>query len=146
MNLKNYSIGQLAKKSGCKVQTIRYYENINLIPEPMRSEGNQRIYSRDDLDRLIFVRHSRALGFSIEDIRQLIYLTEDSKKSCDTVDKITSLHLQEVNNRITKLTALKNELERMIKRCKGGKIDDCQIIAVLANHELCVVDDHENPA
>lgn len=128
------SIGHLAEKSGCKVQTIRYYEKIGLMPEPHRSEGNQRRYGPTHVARLAFIRHGRELGFSLDAIRDLLALSDEPDHSCEHVDRIARTHLREVQSKIDLLTALKAELERMIFQCRGDRIADCRVIEVLSDH------------
>ena len=111
----------------------------------MRSQSNQRIYEQSDLNRLMFIRHGRDLGFSVNAIRQFLDLSDVPDRPCEEADQLARLHLQDVENRLIRLTALKSELERMISNCKGGQLADCQIIAVLANHSYCLADDHNNP-
>jgi len=136
------SIGQLAATSGCKVQTIRYYEQIGLIDEPPRTAGQQRRYPPAAAERLIFIRHSRRLGFSLEAIRELLSLTEQPFHSCADADRIARRQLAQVEQNIAQLEALRQELKRMIKQCKGDKIADCRVIEVLADHAQCVTDSH----
>lgn len=131
------SIGEAARQSGVKVPTIRYYEQIGLLPAPHRLENNRRLYEPADLRRLAFIRHSRELGFGIEAIRTLVSLQETPSHSCTTADAIAKLHLAEVNQRIRSLSALRDELEAMIERCKHGRIAECRVIEVLANHGEC---------
>lgn len=135
-----FTIGHLAKTSGCKVQTIRYYEQIGLIPVPVRSSGNQRLYGPTHIDRLRFIRHSRELGFSLSAIRELLGLADDPEQPCATVDLIARAHRDDVDKRIAVLTALKGELERMIRECDGGKIAECRIIETLSDHSKRVSD------
>lgn len=139
-----FTIGHLARESGCKVQTIRYYEQIGLMPQPVRSAGNQRIYRSAHVDRLAFIRHSRELGFPLDAIRELLNLIDDPNRSCETADRIARAQLQEVNRRIVRLTALKAEFERMIGQCGGGRVADCRVIEVLADHShaKCLDPDH----
>ena len=139
---RHYSIGQMAKAGHCKVQTLRYYEQIGLLPAPARSEGNQRIYSQGHRDRLGFIRHSRELGFSLERIREILALSDDPSHSCEEVDLIARRHLQEVESRIKRLQSMRKELKRMIHQCDGKQVADCQIIEILSNHALCLVDQH----
>lgn len=131
-----YYIGDLAFQTGCKVQTIRYYEQIGLLPAPQRTAGNQRIYRSTHADRLAFIRHSRELGFPLESIRALLALSDDPNRSCEQADRIARAHLQDVDARIESLAVLKNELERMIRQCRRGKIDECRVIEVLAASHL----------
>ena len=140
------SIGALSRETGCKVQTIRYYEQIGLMPAPDRTEGNQRRYDQSHLDRLSFIRHSRDLGFPLEAIRELLSLTDSPEKSCDAADGIAKAQLIEVERRIARLESLKAELERMVEQCRGGSIADCRVIEVLADHDHCLADDHQAPA
>ena len=132
------SIGQLSGTTGCKVETIRYYERIGLMPEPARSEGNQRRYTRTHEQRLGFIRHARELGFSLDSIRELLSMADDPGAACDTVDRIAREHLQQVQSRIARLRALEEELQRMLSRCQGGKVDDCRILEMLSDHSLCM--------
>ncbi|MBF0194249.1 MAG: helix-turn-helix domain-containing protein [Magnetococcales bacterium] len=135
-------IGQLAKASSCKVQTIRYYEQIGLLPKPLRSAGNQRVYLPDHLDRLVFIRHCRALGFSLDQIRKLLHLAGDSKKSCSEVDEIAQVHLVEVEEKIKNLEGLRKELKRIINGCKVDRVDQCKILKALGDHGQCLAKEH----
>ncbi|MHB8886324.1 MAG: MerR family transcriptional regulator [Methylovirgula sp.] len=145
MSQKEFTIGQLAAQTGCKVQTIRYYEQIGLIPETARTSGNQRRYGRWHLERLAFIRHSRELGFPLDTIRELLSLVDDPERSCEAADRMASRHLDQVKNRIIRLGALKAELERMIVQCRGGRIANCRVIEVLADHALCEGEHHSVP-
>ena len=137
------TIGKLGQATGVKVPTIRYYEQIGLLPEPERSSGNQRLYSRHAQERLAFIRHARELGFSLEAIRDLLSLSDRPDQSCAAADVIARQQLTAVERRIERLTALKGELERMIVQCAGGSIADCRVIEVLGDHSLCATD-HEH--
>lgn len=138
-----FTIGELSERTGCKVQTIRYYEQIGLMPAPGRTGGNQRRYSPPHLERLAFIRHSRELGFSLDAIRELLDLTDDPDRTCAVADRIARRQLQQVESRIARLQALKSEFRRMIKQCRGGRIADCRVIGVLADHGQCLHEDHE---
>ena len=133
--MKDYAIGQLAKAGGCKVQTIRYYEEIGLLPAPPRSAGGQRVYGQPHMDRLVFVRHARQLGFPLDAIRELLTVTDDPHQPCAAIDAIAKAHLAEVDSRIARLEALREELARMIDQCRGGRVGDCRIIEALADHQ-----------
>lgn len=130
------SIGQLSKRTGVKIPTIRYYEQMGLIAAPERSEGNQRRYTKEGLSRLSFIRHSRDLGFSIEDIRGLLELSQHPEKPCHDAHSIAVQHLEDVQGRIAKLRRLERELKR-ISKCEAGNIADCAVIETLADHGLC---------
>jgi len=131
------TIGRVAAATGCKVQTIRYYEEIGILPPPDRSAGNQRIYQQDHIDRLIFIRHARELGFPLAAIKSLLSLGDDPDQSCQAADAIAKDQLAQVEQRIARLQALQGELKRMIEQCKGGQISDCRVIEVLGDHGLC---------
>lgn len=144
MTKTEFSIGHLSRQTGCKVTTIRYFEQIGLLPEPRRSTGNTRVYDQTHLDRLAFIRHCRELGFTQSAVRELLDLTDHPDQSCEAVTTIASTHLDTVNQRIRKLTALKSELEHMIATCRGGQIAQCRIVEILADHSHahCVTDGH----
>lgn len=142
---RGFTIGRLAEQTGCKVQTVRYYEQIGLLRTPERSEGNQRLYTQADIDRLAFIRHSRALGFPLDAIRDLLKLADEPNQSCKAADTIARAQLSQVQRRIEQLQALKTELERMIEQCRHGKISDCRVIEVLSDHSHCVGEDHIGP-
>ena len=139
------TIGKLAKETGCKVQTIRYYEQIGMLPPAMRTAGNQRVYREEDLKRLAFIRHARELGFNLDAIRELLSLSDDPDHSCEDADAIAKSQLIEVEHRIARLQSLKGELENMIQQCKGGKISSCRVVEVLSDHSLCLEHDHQHP-
>ena len=134
---KTFSIGQLAKECGCKVQTLRYYEEIGLIPAPGRNTGNQRVYSEDHRKRLNFIRHSRQLGFSLDQIRQILALTDNPNQPCDQVNTIAKTHLDDVSSKIARLQDMQIELQRMVSECCADRVADCRIVEALSNHSLC---------
>lgn len=125
-------IGGLARETGVKVPTIRYYESIGLLPRPPRSAGNRRLYDASALDRLRFIRHARELGFEVEAIRELLALAEQRQRSCAKVDALAREHLEAITSRIERLTALKVELESMIRACAKGRIAHCRILNTLS--------------
>jgi DNA-binding transcriptional MerR regulator len=128
------TIGRLARATGCKVPTIRYYEKIGLLPEPTRSSGNTRQYGASHLARLGFIQHCRELGFPQAAIRELLELSDHPDQSCEAVTDIARSHLSEVNRRIARLVALRAELEGMIDNCSGGRIEKCHIVEALADY------------
>ncbi|KEO55038.1 MerR family transcriptional regulator [Thioclava pacifica DSM 10166] len=134
------SIGELARRTGTKVQTIRYYEQIGLMPEPGRTAGGQRRYGDAELDRLSFIRHARQLGFSLDAIRELLDLSDNPDRPCDEANAIAARQLQEVELRIVRLEALKQELARMVQECSGGRTADCRVLHVLKDHTECLTD------
>lgn len=125
-------IGELAKATETKVETIRYYEQSGLLPSPARTHGNYRNYGPDHLARLSFIRRARDLGFSIEQVRALLDLSDDRARDCATVDHIAREHLREVDRKLADLTALRRELSAVIASCGGGTVGECRIIEALA--------------
>lgn len=138
--MREYSIGELSSHTGVKVPTIRYYEDIGLMPDPPRTGGGQRRYSTRARDRLGFIAHAREMGFSLDAIRSLIDLSEHPDKPCDGADKIAAERLDDVNRRIARLTRLKGELELMLDNHCSGIAADCRIIEVLSDHSHCAAD------
>jgi DNA-binding transcriptional MerR regulator len=132
------SIGTLSRRTGTKVQTIRYYEQIGLMREPGRSEGGQRRYHEADLDRLAFIRHARQLGFALDAIRELLAMADEPQRSCADADSIARRQLVQVEQRILRLEALRTELERMIAQCYGERVADCRVLEVLRDHSECL--------
>ncbi|KXF77446.1 MerR family transcriptional regulator [Paramesorhizobium deserti] len=129
----DFSIGELSRRTGVKVPTIRYYEQIGLLPSPPRTEGQQRRYGKDAVSRLAFIRHARELGFELDAIRALLSLQDNPDQSCAAADTIAKDRLVEVERRIAALTALRTELRRMIDECACGRVAECRVIETLAD-------------
>ena len=134
------SIGKLSQLADVKIPTIRYYEKIGLLSQPMRSDGNQRRYAKRELERLSFIRHARDLGLSIEAIRELIELSNHPEMPCVDADRIARQHLNQVKQRITLLRNLETELERIVAGCDANQIGECYVIKSLADHTLCQIE------
>jgi Cu(I)-responsive transcriptional regulator len=130
-------IGELSKATGTNIETIRYYERIGLLPAPARTDANYRSYGPDHRSRLSFVRHSRELGFTIEEIRSLLDLSDHPDRDCGEADRIASTHLEQVEAKIAQLSALRDELTRIVGRCRGGAAADCRVIEALGDHGQC---------
>jgi DNA-binding transcriptional MerR regulator len=137
-----YAIGAAAKLTGIKVPTIRYYESIGLLAEPTRTQARRRVYDGAAISRLKFIRHARELGFEIEQIRRLLELAGEPQRSCGEVDRIAKAHLADIDSRIARLTALREEMEHMISECAQGQVCECRILEVLSNHNYCRHDMH----
>jgi len=136
-----FSIGELSKRTGVKVPTIRYYEQMGLITPLERTEGNQRRYGKPELEQLGFIKHGRELGFSIDAISSLIALHDHPDRTCAEATEIAQSQLADVRAKIAKLTALETELTRLAKACDGdGIAGDCNVLAALADHQLCAAD------
>jgi len=125
-------IGELARSTDTKVETIRYYERIGILPAPARTAGNYRAYGPAHLNRLSFIRRSRDLGFSLDQVRALLGLADQRDRSCEAVDAIAREHLAEVDRRLADLWALRRELDSMISQCGCGIVADCRIIEALS--------------
>ena len=127
------TIGNLAKAAGTQVVTIRYYEQVGLLPPPQRTAGNYRIYQPAHLDRLRFIRRCRELGFTLDQVRDLLHLSSQANEACGDVDRITADHLAAIEQKIADLRRLADELRRISRRCQGdGRIADCQIVQALS--------------
>jgi Cu(I)-responsive transcriptional regulator len=125
-------IGELGAATGTKAETIRYYEQMGLMPPPARSVSNYRSYGSEHLQRLAFIRRARDLGFPLDQVRELLSLADDRERSCEAVDEIARSHLAIVKRKRVELKALGDELERLIGQCRHGRIAECRIIEALA--------------
>ncbi len=126
-------IGELARRSGCHVETIRYYERIKLLPLPARSAGHYRLYDLDDIRRLTFIRRARELGFTLEEVRALLALsTHDGRAACAEVRQLTAGHLSEVRAKIADLKAMEKVLANAVQRCDAGEVPGCPLIDALS--------------
>jgi DNA-binding transcriptional MerR regulator len=127
------TIGKLAKATGTKVVTVRYYEQAGLLPLPPRTPGNYRAYGADHLHRLRFIRRCRDLGFTLDQVRDLLRLSSQEDQPCGEVNRISAEHLTEIEQKIADLTRLADELRRINGRCQGGGvIANCRIIEALS--------------
>lgn len=143
-----FSIGDLATRTGTKVETVRYYEKAGLIPSAARTAGNHRAYTLAHVERLAFIRHSRELGFALDSIRAMLSVADDPERPCAEVDAIAREHLTAVRERIARLRALEAELSRMVEACGRGRVAECRIIGVLADqtHAHCLTSEHGGSA
>jgi DNA-binding transcriptional MerR regulator len=126
------TIGQLGRATDTKIETIRYYEKIGLLPAPERTSGNYRSYAAEHLERLGFIRRARELGFSIEDVRELLKLAAHGEKPCEQVDQLVGRHLATTEQKIEALKRLRHELRDTLASCKGGRIAECRVIQALS--------------
>jgi len=127
-----FSIGQLATQTGCKVPTIRYYEGIGLLGEAPRTDGGHRVYGNDEVHRLTFIRRSRDLGFSLDAIRSLLDLAQNRDRSCAEVDIIASEHLEEIADKLSHLSAMREALQELLEQCRHTTIVECRVIDALS--------------
>lgn len=126
------SIGALAQATGTKVETVRYYERSGLMPAPTRTGGNYRAYKRAHLDRLSFIRRARELGFSLDEVRELLRVSDQPDAPCEEVDRIARAHLEAIERKIADLAALGAELRQLIGQCQHGTVAECRVIEALA--------------
>lgn len=127
-NTRAYGIGAMSRETGVNIETIRYYEKIDLMPDPGRTSGGNRQYSHDHLKRLSFIRHGRDLGFGIEEIRALLGMVDQQGVSCGEVHQMTIEHLTSVRVKIASLQVLERALEEMASECARGDVPDCPIL------------------
>jgi Cu(I)-responsive transcriptional regulator len=127
-----FTIGHLARATGTKVETVRYYERIGLLAAPGRTQGNYRAYGTEALSRLSFIRRARDLGFSIDQVRELLDLAAQGQRDCGSVDAMATGHLAEIDRKLADLAALRRELSTLISSCRGGTMSDCRILEALA--------------
>lgn len=128
--------GELAVRIGCNIETIRYYEQAGLLPPPPRSQAGHRLYGRELVKRLNFVRRSRELGFSLEEIRSLLGLVDGGTYTCAEVRDRTLQHAAEVRHKIADLRRLERSLKTMAAQCSGDTVPKCPIIDVLWREPL----------
>jgi MerR family mercuric resistance operon transcriptional regulator len=126
-----FTIGSLSRGTGCKIETIRYYERIGLLPKPPRSQGGHRLYEEAHLKRLTFIRRSRELGFTLHEVRGLLRLVDGGSYTCAEVKALTLDHVAEVRHKLADLRKVKRVLEEMAAECDGGEVPECPIIDAL---------------
>ncbi|MDI1366401.1 MAG: helix-turn-helix domain-containing protein [bacterium] len=126
------SIGQLAKASDVKIPTIRFYEEIGLLPQAERAANDRRIYGEAAIRRLAFIRHARQLGFSVDAIRDLLDLSDNPDRHCGAANRLAAQQLQDVEAKIAQLETLRGELRRMVDAACLGQAADCRVIEALA--------------
>jgi MerR family transcriptional regulator, mercuric resistance operon regulatory protein len=124
------SIGTLSRRTGVHIETVRYYEKIGLLPPPPRTEGGHRLYSDDQLKRLTFIRRSRELGFTLDEIRNLLGLVEGGY-TCGEVRNAALTHLKDIRRKIADLRRMERTLAETASRCEGGDAPECAIMDAL---------------
>jgi DNA-binding transcriptional MerR regulator len=138
------SIGQLAKAADVKVPTIRFYEQIGLLPLPDRTPSDRRTYEPPAVRRLAFVKHARQLGFGLDAIRTLLDLADHPERACGDANALAEEQLEAVEAKIAQLDALRAELKRMVSARCSGPAAACRVIEALGDHGLCA-QDHKEP-
>lgn len=124
-------IGALSERTGCKIETIRFYEKAGIIQPAGRSRAGHRIYTVEHEKRLSFVRKARSLGFSLDEVRQLLRMVDETGHTCDEVRSAAEAHLRQVRERVADLRTIERVLAGMVKSCRGGDIPDCPVVEAL---------------
>ena len=128
---ENISIGELSKHSGVNIETIRYYERIKMLPAPSRTANGRRVYGPAEKRTLAFIRRSRDLGFTLEEIRALLALGGPERATCADVHKIAGAHLANVRKKLTDLVKLEDILAETVAQCSDGANPDCPVLDIL---------------
>ncbi|MGB6397642.1 MAG: helix-turn-helix domain-containing protein [Bradyrhizobium sp.] len=128
---ENLPIGELSKRSDVNIETIRYYERIKLLPAPPRTASGRRVYGSMDLRILVFVRRSRELGFSLDEIRALLRLGGPERAACREVREIAKHHLEDIRSKLHDLKKLERLLATTLSRCSGRTAPDCPVLDIL---------------
>lgn len=126
-------IGELARRTGCNVETIRYYEKVGMLAPPMRTEGGYRLYRADDVRRLSFIRRARELGFLPEEVRAMLRLSDEQTQPCAEVKEVAMSHLADVRSKIADLRTMEAALEILVAKCEAGLSSSCPLIETLSN-------------
>lgn len=124
-------IGELSRRTGCNIETIRYYERIAVLPTPARSAGRYRVYDTADVRRLAFIRRARELGFTLDEVRALLGLAAD-ESACADVRELAEKHLAAVRAKIADLQAMEHVLADAVRHCAAGEMPGCPIIDALS--------------
>ena len=126
-----------AKKAGVNVETVRYYERIGLLPQPQRLESGYRMYTNDDVIRLQFIRHAKELGFTLNEIRELLTLRVDSKCNCDDVRMRAEDKIRDISQKIEHLQRIREVLNQLVSACKLRKqTTDCPILEAIEKEKF----------
>ena len=125
------TIGASSKQTGCHIETVRYYERIGVLFKPPRTEGGHRLYGKEQIKRLMFVRRSRELGFSLGEIRTLLKLVDGKQYTCREVKALMEEHLGDIKKKISDLKRLQKTLADISSQCEGGMVPECPIIDAL---------------
>ncbi len=131
MSNDRLTIGKVAEQTGCHIETIRYYEKEDLLPPPGRSAGGHRLYTSDLIERLVFIRRSRELGFSMQEIRELLSVVDGRQVSCERVKNLADTHLKDIRSKISDLRRMETTLKELSNQCSGDDVPECPIIEAL---------------
>ena len=132
MNRNGIAIGELSRRTGCNIETVRYYERIGVLPKPSR-RGTYRRYDSEDVGRLAFVRRARELGFTLDEIRALMALSAGGQETCANVREIAATHLAAIQAKIVDLRAMEHVLAQAVCACDQGGMPECPVISALSS-------------
>jgi MerR family mercuric resistance operon transcriptional regulator len=145
MRVEAMPIGELSRRTGCNIETIRYYERIGLIPAPPR-RGRYRFYGSEDIGRLAFVRRARELGFTLDEVRALLGLSVGGQASCADARNLAASHLKDVRARIADLRRMERVLADAVRACEGGDDTGCPLIDTLFQERIAPVSNRRSEA
>ncbi len=132
---KTFPIGEVSKRSGVNIETIRYYERLGLLPKPQRAANGRRVFEGAHMRRLTFIRRARALGFSQDEVRALLVLADGGAQSCSEVRDLANVHLHSIQEKIADLKKMERVLSNTVSRCKGKDAPACPVLDALAGQE-----------
>lgn len=139
------NIGQAAKHSGLSAKMIRYYESIGLLKPAHRSDSGYRLYGDDDLHTLAFIKRSRDLGFSLEEVGKLLTLWQDRQRASGDVKALAREHIEALNQKILELSSLRDTLQVLVESCQGDHRPDCPILKDLESGTCCSTTETSTP-
>jgi len=126
-----FTIGELSKRTGVHIETVRYYERSGILPKAARTSNGRRAYGTTDIQRLAFIRHARELGFELSTVQTLLNLQEHPDATCEKATQIAAAQLVAIESKISQLKVLRGELKRMIDGCGNARVAECRIIEAL---------------
>ena len=129
---RQIAIGELSRRTRCNIDTIRYYEKIGMLAQPVRTDGGHRLYGAPHMQRLSFIRRARGLGFTIEEVRALLRLADGRGQACADVKDVAVLHLADVRSKIVDLRAMEAALETLVSKCADGQAAVCPLLESLS--------------
>ncbi|MDT7953198.1 MAG: helix-turn-helix domain-containing protein [Acetobacteraceae bacterium] len=135
MGADDMPIGEFSRKTGCAIETVRFYEKVGVLPQPRR-RGRYRYYAAEDVGRLIFVRRARELGFTLDEVRALLRLAASGHDACAEVRTLAAKHLTDVRAKIADLRSMERTLAKAVRECDDGAQASCPLIDALSHAGL----------
>jgi len=131
--MEGYKVGEIAKKVGVNVETLRYYEKIALMPKPKRKESRYRIYDENDLKRMLFIKRAKELGFTLKEIKELLELKVESTATCGDVKHLAEHKIKDVDEKIHDLKNIRKVLVKLVNQCISEQVstDECPILEAI---------------